>query len=168
MSDAHCLSYKNMLLTYANIRHLKRWIFVVPVLTPRLSSYWLYFITSVNYALASSLVDSVKNQAICGENHIREPFPHSCMSFEESLRKVLDKVEQNPLILSWKDTLISEGLESRLSSLGTIPQFGCLIDQRIVSSTRKPQALIDKIWVIRRKHRMVLHGLGMNFARFDG
>lgn len=143
-----CLSYKNILLTYAKVRKLKRWIFVVPVLTPRLSSYWLYFITSVNYALAASLVDSVKNEAICRENHIREVLPHPCMSLEEGLHKVLDKVEQNPLILSWKDTLISESLESRLPSLGAIPQFGCLIDQRIISSTSKPQALIDKIWAI--------------------
>jgi len=142
------LSYKSMLLAYAKIRQLKRWIFVVPVLTPRLSSYWLYFVTSVNYALASSLVDSLKNQAICMENRIQEVLPHRCISFEESIRKVLDMIEQNPLIPSWKDTLISENLESRLASLGKIPQFGCLVDQRVVSSPKEPKAVVDKIWAI--------------------
>lgn len=143
-----CLSYKEMLLTYAKIRKLKRWIFVVPVLTPRLSSYWLYFVTSVNYALASSLVDSVKNQAVCMENSIRKVLPHICMDYEESLHKVLDKIEQNPLIVSWKDTLISDSLESHLGSLGTIPQYGCLIDERIIKSPRGPKDVIDKIWAI--------------------
>lgn len=142
------LTYKNILLTYARIRGLKRWILVVPVLTPRLSSYWLYFVTSVNYALASSLVDSLKNQAICLENDILDIIPHRCMHFEESLHKVLDMIEQNPLIPSWKDTLIADNLESRLATLGKIPQFGCLIDQRIVSSDKEPKALIDKIWAI--------------------
>ena len=84
------LSYKQMLLTYAQVRHLKRYIFVVPVLTPRLSSYWLYFVTSVNFLLASSLVDSVKNETICKEDRIKQIFPERCMGFEESIKKALD------------------------------------------------------------------------------
>ena len=43
------LTYKEMLLGYAKVRGLKRYIFTVPVMTPRLSSYWLYFITSTSY-----------------------------------------------------------------------------------------------------------------------
>src|SRR5690606_18558973 len=46
------LTYKEMLLRFARVRGLKRWIGVVPVMTPKLSSYWLYFITSTSYALA--------------------------------------------------------------------------------------------------------------------
>ncbi len=81
------ISYKNMLLTYAKVRHLKRRIFVVPVLTPQLSSYWLYFITSVNFSLARSLVDSLKNDAICSENRIKTLFPEPCLNYEESLKQ---------------------------------------------------------------------------------
>ncbi|MBC7866722.1 MAG: NAD(P)H-binding protein, partial [Gloeobacteraceae cyanobacterium ES-bin-316] len=40
------LSYKAMLQQFAKVRKLKRSIFIVPVMTPKLSSYWLYFITS--------------------------------------------------------------------------------------------------------------------------
>ena len=46
------ISYRQMLLEFAEVRGLKRWIFTVPVMTPRLSSYWLYFITSTSYNLA--------------------------------------------------------------------------------------------------------------------
>ncbi|HMP87839.1 MAG TPA: NAD(P)H-binding protein, partial [Lacibacter sp.] len=53
------LSYKEMLLRYAKIRGLKRYIAIVPVMTPRLSSYWLYFVTSTSYALAKNLVNSM-------------------------------------------------------------------------------------------------------------
>ncbi len=53
------LSYKEMLLIFASERHLKRVIISVPFLSPKLSSYWLYFITSTSYALAKNLVDSM-------------------------------------------------------------------------------------------------------------
>jgi uncharacterized protein YbjT (DUF2867 family) len=44
------LSYKEMLLHFANIRGLKRRIIVVPVMTPKISSYWLYFVTATSFA----------------------------------------------------------------------------------------------------------------------
>lgn len=53
------LTYKEMLMGFAEVRGLKRAIWIVPVMTPKLSSYWLYFITSTSYKLAVSLVDSM-------------------------------------------------------------------------------------------------------------
>ncbi|MFN4769369.1 MAG: NAD(P)H-binding protein, partial [Candidatus Kapaibacterium sp.] len=59
------LTYKQMLLRFAHVRGLKRRIFIVPVMTPRLSSYWLYFVTSTSYSLAKNLVNSMKVEIIC-------------------------------------------------------------------------------------------------------
>ena len=53
------LTYKEMLLQFAEARQLKRYILTVPIMTPKLSSYWLYFVTSTSYKLASNLVDSM-------------------------------------------------------------------------------------------------------------
>ncbi|MBA3816850.1 MAG: NAD(P)H-binding protein, partial [Parachlamydiaceae bacterium] len=53
-------TFKDLMLEYAKFRNLKRWIINVPVLTPRLSSYWLVFITSVRFSLCSYLVESMK------------------------------------------------------------------------------------------------------------
>lgn len=142
------LSYKNMLLTYAKLRELKRYIFVVPVLTPRLSSYWLYFVTSVNFQLASSLVDSVKNEAICHEDRIRTIIPRNCMTYEESVSKALDLVEQNPLTPGWKDSLLAGSLESNWSNLLQVPSHGCLIDQRTIESPLPASELMQRIWSI--------------------
>jgi uncharacterized protein YbjT (DUF2867 family) len=58
------LTYKEMLLGYAKAKKLKRWIFTVPLMTPKLSSYWLYFITSTSYKLATALVSSMKVEVI--------------------------------------------------------------------------------------------------------
>ncbi len=49
------LTYKQMLYQFGEVRGLKRYIFTVPVLTPRLSSYWLYFVTSTSFSLARAL-----------------------------------------------------------------------------------------------------------------
>ncbi|MBA2727769.1 MAG: NAD(P)H-binding protein, partial [Parachlamydiaceae bacterium] len=115
------LSYKNMLLKYAAERELKRTIFVVPVLTPRLSSYWLYFVTSVNFGLASALVDSVKNEAVCNDKRILSLLPHDCLSYAASIRKAFDLIEQSPLIPSWKDSLVSQDLSEKLAVAGDVP-----------------------------------------------
>jgi uncharacterized protein YbjT (DUF2867 family) len=64
------LSYKDMLLGYAEVRGLRRWIFTVPVMTPRLSSYWLYFVTSTTYELAVNLVDSMKIDVVARDHRL--------------------------------------------------------------------------------------------------
>lgn len=142
------LTYKEMLLGYANARGLKRQIFVVPVLTPRLSSYWLYLVTSVNFSLAQSLVDSLKNSAVFHDEKIAEIFPRKCLNYQESIMKALDKIEQNPLIPSWKDALINEDLESKLNAGAKIPTISCFIDQQIVQSPLTREEMIDRIWKI--------------------
>ena len=66
------LSYKEMLLQFAQSRGMKRYIFTVPVMTPKLSSYWLYFVTSTSYKLAVNLVNSMKIEVICRPNQLQK------------------------------------------------------------------------------------------------
>lgn len=100
IGGAYLLSYREMLLIYSHIRRLRRYIFTLPALTPRLSSYWLYLVTSVDFNLASSLVDSLKNRAVCQEKSITEIFPEKCMGYEES---VMYALESNLYAPSWRD-----------------------------------------------------------------
>ncbi len=69
------LTYKEMLLKFGEVRGLKRWIFTVPVLTPKLSSLWLYFVTSTSFGLARSLVDSMRNEVVVKTGEIRAYVP---------------------------------------------------------------------------------------------
>lgn len=69
------ISYKEMLLRFAKKRKLTRWIITIPILTPKLSSYWLFFITSKNFYLAKNLIESVTCHAVCKDFSIREIFP---------------------------------------------------------------------------------------------
>lgn len=83
------LSYKELLYLVAELMGKKRWIIPLPVLTPKLSSYWLYFVTRVPFYLAASLVESLKNHAICKEHSIEALFPKKLCSLREAIKKAL-------------------------------------------------------------------------------
>lgn len=83
------MTFKEMLLTYARLRGLRRWILTVPVLTPHLSSYWLYLVTNVNFSLASSLVESLKVESTVKDQKIQLLFPHECLTYEQAIRQAL-------------------------------------------------------------------------------
>ncbi len=99
------LTYKDMILKYAENRGLKRRILIIPFLSPRISSYWLYFVTSTSYSLAQSLVDSMKNEVICKDDSIKQVVPFTTISYENALQLAFEKIEQNSIVSSWKDAL---------------------------------------------------------------
>ncbi len=89
------LTYKEMLLQFAEVRGLKRRIFVVPVMTPRISSYWLYFVTATSYSLAKNLVNSMKIEVICKPNNLASQLNINLIDYKTSIKMAFDKVEQN-------------------------------------------------------------------------
>lgn len=141
------LTYKEMLLRFAAVRNLKRRIFVVPVMTPRLSSYWLYFVTSTSYKLAVNLVDSMKIEVICRENELHKELGITLMSFEEAVRSAFERIEHHEVTSSWTDALSGPGLERGLSDLVRVPVHGCFRDIRKRSFTDR-ERLLDRLWTI--------------------
>lgn len=141
------LSYKEMLLRYAKIRGLKRYIFIVPVMTPRLSSYWLYFVTSTSYALAKNLVNSMKTEVVCKSNNLVELLGIRLIDYDTSISMAFDKIEQNQVISSWKDAQSSDLLRTGLSKLAEVPVNGCYKDVR-TAALQNPDASLQKIWSI--------------------
>ena len=141
------LSYKEMLLTFAKIRGLKRKIITVPVMTPRLSSYWLYFVTSTSYKLARSLVDSMTVEVVCRNNEINKILNITPIPYKQAIINAFDKVENNEVISSWKDSHSSSGLTINISEFIKVPSFGCFKDERI-SYINNDEATIERIWSI--------------------
>jgi len=141
------LTYKEMLLGFARVRNLKRKILVVPVMTPRLSSYWLYFITSTSYKLAVNLVNSMKIEVICGDNNLQEVVPTDLLTYEEAVTSAFRMTEQHESVSSWTDALSSSTLENGIESVITVPTFGCFHDKRS-AEVADPAATLDKIWSI--------------------
>ncbi len=141
------LSYKEMLLEFGKKRNLKRTIITLPVMTPKLSSYWLYFVTSTSYKLATALVSSMKVEVICSDNRLSEILNISTQSYKESLDKAFVKIKNNEIISSWKDAFISGEIAIEISDFIEVPIFGCFVDKRAKKYVDK-QKSIAKIWRI--------------------
>jgi uncharacterized protein YbjT (DUF2867 family) len=141
------LSYKEMLLEFASIRKLNRKIYIVPVMTPRLSSYWLYFVTSTSYKLAIALVNSMKIEVVCRNNDINQILNIEPVTYQNSLKKAFSKIQNNEIVSSWKDAYASSGIESYISDFIQVPTYGCYKDQRKMVFKDK-QICVNNIWSI--------------------
>ncbi|MBP1667068.1 MAG: epimerase, partial [Bacteroidetes bacterium] len=141
------LTYKEMLLSFAKVRGLRRRIWTVPVMTPKLSSYWLYFITSTSYHLAQNLVDSMKVEVICRENNLKELLSVNPVNYEDAIREAFEKIELNQVPSSWKDALTSDTLNAGIAKYAEVPVNGCFSDYRKLPVTDTEKAL-ERIWSI--------------------
>jgi uncharacterized protein YbjT (DUF2867 family) len=141
------LTYKEILLRFARIRNLKRTIITVPVLTPKLSSYWLYFVTSTSFTLASNLVKSMGVEIVCRKNNLAELLGITLLSYEEAIQLAFDKIQNEEVVSRWTDALSSNVLSEGISKLIHVPTFGCFVDQRSYT-VADSQRTINKIWSI--------------------
>lgn len=141
------LTYKQMMQLYAKTRGFRNWIYTVPVMTPKLSSYWLYFVTSTSYKLAMNLVDSMKMEVVCNDNRLQKMLGIKPISYTDAIRLAFIKIEQNLVISSWKDSLVSSRFEHNLSEFIQVPTFGCLKDEKKMKIDN-PEKVLDNIWTI--------------------
>lgn len=141
------LSYKEMLLTFASVRGLKRYIWTVPVMSPRISSYWLYFITSTSYKLATSLVESMKIEVIANDLSLNKILSINPISYKDSIKKAFSEIEQNEIISSWKDSTISGTLSYKISEYIKVPELGCYKDIRKIKVV-DINSCLNNIWQI--------------------
>ncbi len=141
------LTYREMLLQYAEVRKLRRTIWVFPAMTPKLSSYWLYFITSTSYKLAVNLVNSMKVEVVCHENDLKDLLGIELLSYKEAIELAFDRIAQQEIISSWTDALSSRALEGGIADLVEIPSHGCYTHRkkrRVVDEKK----VLDRIWAI--------------------
>jgi hypothetical protein len=142
------LTYKQMLLQFAEIRKLKRYIITVPVLSPNLSSLWLYFVTNTSFSLARSLVDSMINEVIVEQRGIENIVPIELLSYKQAVQRAFDKIAQNEVISSWKDSLNSSKIIVNLSEHIQVPKYGCMQDVRKIYFDKPEEVVLNNIWSI--------------------
>ncbi|MHC0443307.1 SDR family oxidoreductase [Flavobacterium sp. 3-210] len=124
------LTYREMLLEFAKAKKLKRYIYTVPVMTPKLSSYWLYFVTSTSFKLASALVSSMKVEVICSDNRINNLLGVTPITYRQALERALKKISEDDIVSSWKDSQVSGQFKGNVSQYLKVPKKGCYIDRR--------------------------------------
>lgn len=141
------LTYKEMLLGFAKARNLKRRIITVPVMTPRLSSYWLYFVTSTSYPLATHLVKSMSVEVVGRPNDLGKHLGIELLTYDEAIRLAFDKIQHEAVDASWKDAQSSSVLNKGITRLMKVPTFGCFVDSRKVKVS-DPEKSLNRIWSI--------------------
>lgn len=142
------LTYKEMLLQFAEVRGLHRKIFTLPVMTPRLSSFWLYFVTSTSYQIAVNLVESMKNEVVVKLAGIEKVVPLKRIPYRDAVKLAFEKIEQNMVASSWTDAQLP-GMEGTIDDFIEIPKEGTLQDcKTIVFPKQEKERILNNIWAI--------------------
>jgi len=98
------MTYKEMMLGCAKALGLRRWIIPLPILTIKLSSYWLNLFTPVPYSVAQSLIEGLSSEVILQNNHAKEYFPQiEPLPFEEAVKQSIKEMEENQVFSRWSD-----------------------------------------------------------------
>ncbi|MFH7325328.1 SDR family oxidoreductase [Desulfurivibrio sp. C05AmB] len=132
--------FRAMLLKAAEIMGLRRFIIPVPVLSPRLSSYWLVLFTPVPYAIAAALVEGLRSETLVQNDHARRFFPQiQPISYEEAVKQALAEIERQQVLSRWCDSsagvICDIGGEEEMSS-------AFLRDRRVVDCGDLPPAAV--------------------------
>ena len=85
------LSYRDMMRSFADLLNRRCLILSVPVLTPRLSSYWINLVTPVRASLARPLIDGLRHPVVCRDDTVQSIMPHTCLPYRESVQRALDQ-----------------------------------------------------------------------------
>ena len=143
------LTYKQMLLQFAEVRGMKRYIQTVPVMSPRISSYWLYFVTSTSYRIAVNLVESMKNEVVVHHDGIKDIIKTNLLTYKENVSLAFKRIEQNYVVSSWVDSELPKNQEKSLSHYIKVPTNATFTDLRKVEV--KPgdiEKVLQNIWAI--------------------
>lgn len=104
IGGSEVLNYIDLMKIYAHEAKLpKRKIMSVPVLTPRLSSYWIHIVTPVPAYIARPLAEGLKNPVICKENSITKLIPQKLLSCNQAISRALERVLEHHIETHWTD-----------------------------------------------------------------
>ena len=175
------ITYGEMMEIYAEVRGLKRALIAVPVLSPRLSSYWVHWMTPVPASITRPLVEGLRNEVILQDNSAESIFPQIVPDdYRSAVSKALDNLSAEKIETRWTDALVSS-LGSR-SAVNLTNQEGMIIEQRqtvIQAPADKVYAVFSRLggetgwlyfdwaWKLRGAFDRLIGGVGLRRGRRD-
>jgi hypothetical protein len=137
-----------MMMEYARIRKLRRAMIAVPVLTPRLSSYWVHWMTPIPAGIARPLIEGLRNEVIVHDPSARRLFPAiDPVGYHTAVTHALETLENGEVETIWSDALTS--------SMGSVPAVYLTQEQGMILERREVQVQAPPASVFR-----VFSGLG--------
>lgn len=181
IGGADVITYGEMMTIYARVRGLRRWMIPVPVLTPRLSSYWVNLVTPIPASIARPLIEGLRNENVVRDPSARELFPEvQPVGYAAAVERALARLQASNVETAWTDALSS--------SRGTAPSVvlttreGMIVERRQRSATASPAAVfrvfsglggrrgwlyMNWAWCLRGFLDAMLGGVGLRRGRRD-
>jgi uncharacterized protein YbjT (DUF2867 family) len=123
------LTYGDMMQQYAQVRGLNRWLIPVPVLTPRLSSHWVHWITPIPSEIAQPLVEGLRSEVIVRDDQAMQLFPQiKPMSYRRAVKRALERLEAGRIESMWSDSLSSS--QGDIASVVLTNREGMILERR--------------------------------------
>ena len=169
-------TYADLMRICAEVMGRRVRILTVPLLTPRLSAYWLNLVTAVPMSIARPLVEGLRNDVVCRDLAIRELIPRSLVPFREAVARSLER-ERRALVPSrWT------GASTPASAEPWTERAPLLTDRREVATPLSAAAVFDRVrrvggengwyyadalWELRGALDRLVGGVGMRRGRRD-
>ncbi len=175
------LTYRDMMLGYARVRGLTRRMLPVPILSPRLSSYWVNLITPIPASIARPLIDGLTSEVIVDHPEAARAYGVRPISYETAVKLALDRTDQGAIETLWSGALAAVP-RGTPSSEKLRDSEGMLFDKRrhTVRASRENtfRAIVriggaegwysfDWLWQLRGLLDLIMGGVGMRRGRRD-
>ncbi|MEO0016881.1 MAG: hypothetical protein RLZZ522_164, partial [Verrucomicrobiota bacterium] len=129
IGGADVITYGEMLTFYAEVRGLRRWLVPVPVLTPKLSSYWVHFVTPIPAAIARPLIAGLRNEVIVRDDLARRLFPDvHLLNYRAAVKLALEKLEVGAVETAWFGAISTS--QGDVSPITLTTHEGMIMEQR--------------------------------------
>ncbi len=175
------LTYRAMMLGYAKLRGLRRWLVPVPVLTPALSSHWVHWTTPVPKALARPLIEGLRSEVVVRDPAARVLFPTvKPVGYQEAVAAALAELDRGELQASWTDALAASQGDTVPCLLSS--ERGMIVERRQVAAGAPAAAVFraftglggrrgwlyaDWAWRVRGILDRLVGGVGLRRGRRD-
>lgn len=98
------MSYRRLLLGYAEAVGLERFLIPVPLFTPKLSSYWLTLVTPVPYSVASALIEGLKSEVLVKNDNAKHLFPSiNPIPYADAVKAAVEEIKNTQVLSRWSD-----------------------------------------------------------------
>jgi uncharacterized protein YbjT (DUF2867 family) len=137
------LTYGEMMTEYAHVRGLKRYLIPVPVLTPRLSSHWVHWITPIPSEIAQPLIEGLRNEVIIHDKQAQILFPEiQPIGYQEAVKRALDRLNGGSIESTRSDSSASS--QGDLPSVVLTTREGMIVERRQKLINAPQEAAFDE------------------------
>jgi len=145
------LTYREMLVGYARMRGLRRFILPLPFLSPRFCSLWLHWLTPIPAPTVRPLIDGLRNEVVVRDDKARTYFPDIVpRDYETSLKHALARVEAAQVETSWSDALATTLGDLKPVTLTT--REGLILERRQIEVAARPEVVSGIFFRLGGKH----------------